>query len=281
VIDKREICGATGQRGIILNKRFRVALLALLSSSHAFANEGAIEKPEWSKHFTDAGVNGTIVVVDERKSPATTHLYDRERAARRYSPASTFKIPHTLFALDAGVVADEFQVFKWDGVKRTFAGHNQDQTLRSAMRYSTLWVYEGFARQIGEPKARVYLRGIDYGNADPTTSKGAYWVDGNLRISALEQVAFLRKLYRNALPFKVEHQRLVKDLMVKQATSDWILRAKTGWEGRYGWWVGWVESSEGAVFFALNIDTPRRTEDLPKREQIVRAVLKSMDLLSE
>ena len=67
--------------------------------------------------------------------------------------------------------------------------------------------------------------------------------------------------------------------MVKQATSDWILRAKTGWEGRYGWWVGWVETPEGAVFFALNIDTPRRLEDLPKREQIVRAVLHSMGLL--
>lgn len=262
-------------------ERVWVALAAFFISSIVIARDSMIDKPEWSKHFTQAGVNGTIVVLDERKAPATTMVFDRERAARRYAPASTYKIPHTLFALDAGAVADEFQTFKWDGVKRTFAGHNQDQTLRSAMRYSTLWVYEGFARQIGEPKARAYLRGIDYGNADPATSKGAYWVDGNLRISALEQVAFLRKLYRNALPFKVEHQRLVKDLMVKQATSDWILRAKTGWEGRYGWWVGWVESNEGAVFFALNIDTPRRLDDLPKREQIVRAVLESMNLLSE
>ncbi|WP_420361145.1 class D beta-lactamase [Casimicrobium huifangae] len=260
----------------------KVAAVLLASvCTLASASEPVVDRPAWGKYFSDAGVTGTIVVVDERKTPATTLVFDRERAARRYSPASTYKIPHTLFALDAGAVVDEFQVFKWDGVKRTFAGHNQDQTLRSAMRYSTLWVYEGFARQIGEPKARAYLRSIDYGNADPTTSQGAYWVDGNLRISALEQVAFLRKLYRNALPFKMEHQRLVKDLMVKQATSDWILRAKTGWEGRYGWWVGWVESNEGAVFFALNIDTPRRTEDLPKREQIVRAVLESMNLLSE
>lgn len=68
--------------------------------------------------------------------------------------------------------------------------------------------------------------------------------------------------------------------MIKQATSDWILRAKTGWQGSHGWWVGWVESEEGAVFFALNIDTPRRLEDLPKRELIVRAVLQSMGLLT-
>ena len=56
------------------------------------------------------------------------------------------------FALDAGVVKDEFQVFPWDGVKRGYAPHNQDQNLRSAMRHSALWVYEKFAKAIGEGK---------------------------------------------------------------------------------------------------------------------------------
>ena len=259
--------------------RLGAILLAYVLSGAVLADDRATDRPDWGAHFARFGVTGTLVIVDERRTPAATLVFDRERSTRRFSPASTFKIPHTLFALDAGAVADEFQVFAWDGVKRTFPGHNQDQTLRSAMRYSTLWVYQGFARQIGESKARAYLRDSNYGNADPSASRGDYWVDGSLRISAVEQVAFLRSLYRNALPFKVEHQRLVKDLMIRQATSEWILRAKTGWEGRYGWWVGWVEAHEGAVFFALNIDTPRRMEDLPKREQIVRAVLRSMGAL--
>ena len=245
-------------------------------SSVALANDRPVERPNLGKYFDKFEATGTLVLVDERQSPAATHVFNPERSVLRYSPASTFKIPHTLFALDAGVVADEFQVFKWDGIERSFEGHNQDQDLRSAMRNSTLWVYQRFARQIGDRKARAYLQKSRYGNADSSTSRGDYWVDGNLKISAVEQVAFLRKLFRNSLPFKVEHQRLVKDLMIKQATSDWILRAKSGWEGRYGWWVGWVESHEGAVFFALNIDTPRRLVDLPKREQIVRAVLQSI-----
>ena len=113
-----------------------------------------------------------------------------ERAGKRYSPASTFKVPHTLFALDAGVVKDEFQVFPWDGVKRGYAPHNQDQNLRSAMRHSALWVYEKFAKAIGEEKARSYLSRISYGNMDPSTKGGAYWVDGKLAISAEEQVVF-------------------------------------------------------------------------------------------
>lgn len=263
----------------VVTRTLWVTLLVVASWGVAQADDRVSDRADWGAHFVASGVTGTLVVVDERRTPAATLVYDGDRARRRYSPASTFKIPHTLFALDAGAVADEFQVFAWDGVKRSFPGHNQDQDLRSAMRHSTLWVYQGFARQIGEARARAYLRAIDYGNADPTSARGDYWVDGNLRISANEQVAFLRKLFRNTLPFKVEHQRLVKDLMIRQATPDWILRAKTGWEGSYGWWVGWVETPKGAVFFALNIDTPRRAEDLPKREQIVRAALRSMGLL--
>lgn len=259
--------------------RLWAILFASIFSSIAVADDGTLDRPDWGAYFAAFAATGTLVVVDERQTPPVTLVFNRDRSVRRFSPASTFKIPHTLFALEAGAVVDEFQVFKWDGVKRTFPGHDQDQNLRSAMRNSTLWVYQRFAKQIGEAKARSYLRDSNYGNADPTASRGDYWVDGNLRISATEQIAFLRRLSRNSLPFKVEHQRLVKDLMIKQATSDRILRAKTGWEGSYGWWVGWVELQEGSVFFALNMDTPRRLEDLPKREQIVRAVLQSMGVL--
>ncbi|MBK9574250.1 MAG: class D beta-lactamase [Rhodoferax sp.] len=252
-------------------------LIALFSSSAGSAPP--TERSDWKQHFDEASANGTIFVIDERSSSRGTFVYNPTRAKARYSPASTFKIPHTLFALQQGAVRDEFHVFQWDGVQRTFSGHNQDQDLRSAMRYSALWVYQRFAKQIGESQARSYLRSIEYGNADPTSATGDYWVDGSLMISAQEQVAFLQKLYRNQLPFAVQHQRLVKDLMIIEAEYDWILRAKTGWEGRYGWWVGWVEWPEGPVFFALNIDTPKRTEDLAKRQVITKAVLRSIQAL--
>lgn len=239
----------------------------------------AQERPDWAAFFDAFDAEGTIVVVDEREASRPVWVHAPERADRRFSPASTFKLPHTLFALDAGVVDDEFEVFAWDGVERAFPGHNRDQDLRSAMRASALWVYERFAAEIGEEDARRYLESIGYGNADPGTQEGAYWVDGNLAISAHEQVAFLQRLYRNALPFSTEHQRLLKDVMIVEAGRDWILRAKTGWEGRMGWWVGWVEWPDGPVFFALNIDTPNRTADLAKRERIARAILQSIDAL--
>lgn len=243
------------------------------------AQERVLDRSDWKKFFNDFRAKGTIVIADERQSERALLVFGRERAAKRYSPASTFKIPHTLFALDAGAVRDEFQVFRWDGVKRSFAVHNQDQNLRSAMRNSTVWVYELFAKEIGQDKARRYLKKIDYGNADPSTTKGDYWINGNLEISAREQFLFLRKLYKNKLPFREEHQRLVKDLMITEAGRNWILRAKTSWDGRFGWWAGWVEWSAGPVFFALIIDTPNGNDDLFKREAILRAILRSVDAL--
>lgn len=254
-----------------------IFLIALVFLTSAHAQEVIQERADWQKFFSDFKAEGTIVIADERESSRATWVFNPERAKKRYSPASTYKIPHTLFALDSGAVRDEFQIFKWDGVQRSFAAHNQDQNLRSAMRNSTIWVYEIFAKEIGEKKAKRYLQQIDYGNTDPSTSKGNYWVDGNLQISAYEQIQFLKKLYRNELPFRLEHQRLLKDVMITGAGRDWILRTKTGWEGRYGWWVGWIEWPNGTVFFALNIDTPNRLDDLYKREAIVRAILQSIE----
>jgi beta-lactamase class D len=146
------------------------------------------------------------------------------------------------------------------------------------MRTSTVWVYERFARQLGDKRETDYMRKNGYGNA-VTEGGRPFWVEGDLAISANEQISFLRRLYRNELPFRVEHQRLVRDVMINEAARDWILRAKTGWSGKIGWWVGWVEWPTGPVFFALNIDTPNREGDLAKRQEITRNILRSINAL--
>lgn len=265
-------------------ERVALAFMALLLvSSGDVAAETWQERPDWAQFFQRAGAAGTIVIVDQRAGADAHFVYGAERARTRFLPASTFKVPHALFALDAGLVRDEFQVFRWDGTKRDIESWNHDQDLRSSMRNSTVWVYQQFARELGEERERAYLRKIGYGNADPLGGVDTFWLSGNLRISAEEQVAFLQKLYRNALPFRIEHQRLVKDVMIVEAGRTWILRAKTGWSARVkpqvGWWVGWVEWPEGPVFFAINIDMPNGGDDLPKREGIARDVLRSIEAL--
>ena len=67
----------------------------------------------WSCTSPAANTPGTLVIVDERQSPPVSLVFNRDRSEQRVSPASTFKIPHTLFALDAGVVAEA----DWSSVK--------------------------------------------------------------------------------------------------------------------------------------------------------------------
>ena len=261
--------------------RYLFSLLVVIGSTNLFAQDWQSQK-NWAKFFTDAQVQGTIAVLDQRNQSAL--VYDLKRAQTPFIPASTFKIPHALFALDAGIIKDEFQVLPWDGVKRTFDFWNRDQNLRSSIRQSVVWVYQRFARELGETREREYLKRIDYGNAQPTGGIDQFWLTGGLRISAIEQITFLQKLYRNQLPFRIDHQRLVKDVMINEAQKDYILRAKTGWATDrktvdLGWWVGWVERPDGVVFFALNIDMPNGLKDAGKRQLIARKILQSISAL--
>lgn len=257
----------------------RLLSIAILICTSASATAERIQqRDDWATFFEAADAVGTIVLWDERNAAEKVLTSHERRAKTRYSPASTFKIPHALFALDSGVVQDEFQKFQWDGQKREIEAWNQDQNLRSSMRNSVVWVYEEFAEKIGQDRERTYLEKINYGNADPSGAS-PFWIDGHLEISALEQVQFLRRLYRNQLPFRIDHQRLVKDVMIVEAGRDWILRAKTGWSGSIGWWVGYVEWPSGPVFFVLNIDTPNKRDDLQKRELVARKILESVGAL--
>lgn len=270
-------------------KKNIIGIIMIVSMFSAASASSLHERLEWEKYFSDRHTVGTIYIVDERPEGGK-FVYNRDRAIRRFTPASTFKIPHALFVLDAGIVEDEFQVFPWDGIERSVgvdrydAVWNSSQTLPSSMRYSVVWLYQQFAREIGSEREIDYMSRLDYGNASVGEAIDRFWLDGSLEISAIEQVTFLQKLYRNQLPFAVEHQRLVKDIMITEAGSDYKIRSKTGWgtpenSDGVGWYVGWVERDDGAIFFAANINMPNRQADLPKRTSIVKEILQSIDAL--
>ena len=257
-------------------------MAATLFSMSVSSSEKWIEKEDWASYFKEADVSGTLAIFDQRTG--ARRVYNGRRAQQRFTPASTFKVPHSLFLLDAGLIRDEFQVFEWDEVERWLPAWNQDQTIRSMMRYSALWVFQRLAADLGTPREQAYLVKTNYGNRRLSDNLEWFWVDGSLRISALEQIGFLERLYRNQLPFNEADQRLVKDIMIVESRDGWILRAKTGLgepknEAAVGWWVGWVEHLDGPVFFALNIEVEDMKNDAGKRQKIARQVLKSIDAL--
>jgi beta-lactamase class D len=96
---------------VAMNRRRLIACaLSIVFAPQASAASTSSERSDWSSFFSDADAHGTIVVVDARSKNDAVFVYDAARAGRRYPPASTFKIPHSLFALDAEILRDEFQV---------------------------------------------------------------------------------------------------------------------------------------------------------------------------
>jgi beta-lactamase class D len=135
--------------------------------------------------------------------------------ATRLSPASTYKIPHALIGLETGVVF-ETTIEKWDGVKHPDQPKwNQDHTVLSAMRPSVLWFFQKMAPRIGVARAREWLVRFNYGNADTSGPITHYWVNGRLRISPDEQLAFVQKFYDGSLPVSKTHIARLKDALAQ------------------------------------------------------------------
>jgi beta-lactamase class D len=133
----------------------------------------------------------------------------------RLPPASTFKIPHALAALDAGVLHGAHDVIAYDGSPREYEAWRRDHTLASAMRYSVVWYFQRVAERLGMDREASYLRRFDYGNADPSSGLTTFWLGGSLRISPVEQLTFLRRLYDDSVPASEAARQTVKNILVQ------------------------------------------------------------------
>lgn len=235
-----------------MRSRVLVAALVLAAAGPAGAQD-------LSKHFQ--GIDGTFVLLDGQTGRYTS--WNPERAERRFAPCSTFKIPNTAILLERGAARDPEFVVKYDpALKAPREAWRKDHTLRSAYRDSVLWYYHALAKKVGMPgMARMVLQ-FDYGNADVSGGvDGArpFWIDGSLRISANEQVAFLERLRNGRLGLSARTDRLTKEIMVAEQTPAGTLRAKTGACQPQGdrqvtmWYVGYVEKPAGVWYFALEM----------------------------
>ena len=140
-----------------------------------------------------------VVVSDNGGSPQRWNGSAAD-CSTRLSPASTYKIPHALIGLETGAVT-ESTVEKWDGVRHPDQPKwNLDHTVFSAMKPSVLWFFQRMAPRIGAERAHEWLQRFAYGNTDTSGPITLYWVNGRLRISPDEQLAFLTRFYGGALP---------------------------------------------------------------------------------
>jgi beta-lactamase class D/2-keto-3-deoxy-L-rhamnonate aldolase RhmA len=215
---------------------------------------------------------GECVVIAPLDGAAT--VIGGVECSHRTLPASTFKVPHSLIALQTGVVTGK-TVIKWDGMTRDYPVWNRDQTLESSVKMSAVWVFQQFATAIGRDRELAQLRALRYGSEVFTGEVTNFWLNGELQISPVEQIAFLRRMFTYDLPIDRAHIDTVKaDLTMPRGTfvnaagvhdftltwpADTVVRAKSG-NGvvngeRVSWLVGSLETGGKQYLFASRART--------------------------
>lgn len=242
-------------------------LLAILTScGHSVVQRNSVISPASfaGEIYDKYGFSGSFLVYCAETD--STYYWNAEDTGKSYLPASTFKIPNTLFALESGIYQSASDTLQWDGVKRWVEAWNRDISLGDAYRLSCVWFYQETARRIGRPAMNRYIKLCDYGNMDTTGYLDSFWLNGNIRINHRQQIDFLKKIKNETLPFKPETYRIAKKIMIMDSTADYVLRAKTGWADQgdkaIGWYVGWLEKDGKTWYFSTRIyGGPNETVD--------------------
>ena len=250
-----------------------------------------------SKFFKNT--KGAFVLYDLKNDRYLRH--NPVRCRERFSPFSTFKIPNSLIGLDTKVVADAEFVIRWEPQKypmqsnwteAPFVHWKQDQTLRSAIKYSVVWYYRELAKRVGQERMKKYVSDFSYGNQDISGGLNspnlfeAFWLNSSLRISTDEQIEFLKKFYAGKLPVAERSANIVKDILVLEKTDRYTLSGKTGGgslpNGKsLGWFVGYVETNGNVYFFATNIEGANYAAIRDRRIELTKQILKELGHLPE
>ncbi|MCC7479650.1 class D beta-lactamase [bacterium] len=274
-------------------------LLQIALAATAVPAQAADDPPQpvidLGRHF--GGLDGCIVVFDSDNGTQT--MFYPARCKKRYLPCSTFKIPHALMALDAGVLAGPDDSIDFDAISAAPMGQRSGddlygvKSLRQAIEKSLVWYFQELARRLGPEREATYLAQFNYGNMDSSSELTTFWLDGgegkgpygSLAISADEQVRFLQKFYEGCLGTSPEALAGVKDcIRLEEAPGGYVLSGKTG-SGRLprlgeaepkllGWFVGYVERpGKSPVYYALNLEADDWETTWEARKRITKACL--------
>ncbi len=225
---------------------------------------------------------GTIVIADN--GTGYNFCYNKSRSGKRFLPASTFKIPNSLIGLESGIVTDENFVIKWDGVKREIADWNKDLTLEQAIKVSSVPYYQEMARRIGYKEYKNFFKLFSYGNNNLGSQIDMFWLDNSLKITAEEQLRFIKEFYNYQLPFSKRTIDIVKKILSEEKYGASVMKFKTGMGenedgSKIGWLVGYVEKKNNVYFFAFNIEAKEYGIVKELRNTISRKVLKELKIL--
>ncbi len=178
--------------------------------------------------------------------------YNDSLALVLFSPASTFKIPNTLIGLECNILKDS--------TTKLNLGALDDPTLKFAFQNSIVPYYQELAKRIGDKNMHAYLKRFHYGNTLSTPELTTFWLTGDLRISAMEQIEFLNKIEKRQLGLRSESYETLMGIFQERRQGSLKIYGKTGWgvqDGQdIGWFVGFAQNHSDRFLFATVMTSP-------------------------
>lgn len=222
-----------------MNYRFIVSVIfgtmAALSSAHS---------AELCTAIADAGTGKVLM--------------QRGDCGHRVTPASTFKIAISLMGFDAGFLKDEHtpKILFREGYLDWRDNWKEATDPAKWMRDSVVWYSQQVTTALGKERFAHYTSKFAYGNADVSGDAEhdgltMSWISSSLKISPLEQLAFLRKVVNRQLGVSQHAYEMTTALTrFGQLPGGWDVNGKTGAASGYGWYVGWARRGQRKLVFA-------------------------------
>ena len=156
-----------------------IIVLILLLSNQAIAMD-VQETRAIEDAFKKAGVEGTFVLYDVQEKTHTG--YNSSRAAKRFIPASTFKIANSLIGLSVGAVKDVDDILLYGGKPQYLAIWEHDMSLRAAIKISNVPIYQELARRTGLKDMQENIDKLNYGNKTIGNIVDKFWLRGRINL---------------------------------------------------------------------------------------------------
>ncbi len=217
--------------------------------------------------------------------------FNAKRCKQQFAPMSTFKIPLVLMAFDSKYFKNIDQKIPWDGKIRSRKAVNQDQTPKTFIDYSVIWISKLIVSFLKPKRIQNYVNDFNYGNKKVSSDSDSFWLtDGSIKISANEQIQFLSRFWQEEISIDKNAIKFAKEALFDRKIGKTNFYGKTGtgcidpWcedrPGRQlGWYVGIAEKNNEVYAFALNFSDLKATSGyggLKAREIVHRYFIRQL-----
>ncbi len=140
---------------------------------------------------------------------------------------------------------------------------------------------------VGNDEIQQELNELQYGNRDisewngsninPMEKLNGFWLDSSLKISPLDQVKVLERIFEGQSDYDSDNIEILKRIMLVDENDTRKIYGKTGTGGNgEAWFVGFTESNGERKYFAIYLDDSEQKEQVSgnKAKEIALEILK-------